>query len=100
MRFLSRHTVLIHKADDDVFCRQEGQFLHQLSVNHSREDDEPAGDVIQAEEDRVGQEEHLGDIHAAAGAVVEGALEPLLGVEGGEVGVEVCKFAAEATDSF
>ena len=100
MRLLPRHTVFIDEANDDVFRRQERQFLHKLSVDHGGEDDKPAGDVVEAEEDGVGQKEHLGDIHATAGAVVEGALEPLLGIEGGEVGVEVCEFAAEAADSF
>ena len=87
MRLLSRHTMFIHKTDDDVFRPQKWQFMHQLGMNHGGEDDKPAGDVVQAQKDRVGEEKHLGDIHAAAGAVVEGAFEPLLGIEGGEVGV-------------
>lgn len=75
--FLPRHA-RVHEFHDDVFRGHEREFLVQLGSDHGGEDDEAVGDVVEEDEEGVGEEEHFRDVDAPDGAVVEGALEPLL----------------------
>ncbi len=77
MGFLPRHP-RVHEFHDDVFRGHEGEFFLQLGSDHGGEDDEAVGDVVEEDEEGVGEEEHFGDVDAPDGAVVEGTLEPLL----------------------
>lgn len=77
MCFLPRNA-LVHKLHDDVFRGHEGEFLLQLRADHGWEDDDAVGDVVEEDEEGVGEEEHFGDVDAADGAVIQGAFEPLL----------------------
>lgn len=49
-----------------------------MGSDHGGEDDEAVGDVVEEDEEGVGEEEHFRDVDAPDRAVVEGALEPLL----------------------
>ena len=86
MRFLPAYPFM-HKPHDNPLHRHEGHFLVHLSPNHGRVDDQTGCDVVEGDEYGVGEQEHLWDVHAADGGVVEGALEPLRGISGREVGI-------------
>jgi len=95
---LARGAVVDH-ADEDFLAGHVGQLLHQLGVDDGGEDDEAVADVVEAGDDGVGEEEHLRNVHAADGAVVEGALEPLRRKGLAEVGRDVAELAAQAADA-
>ena len=90
----------MHKPHDDPLHRHERQFFVHLSPNHGWVDDQTGRDVVEGDEDGVGEEEDLGNVHAPDGGVVEGALEPLGGVRGREVGRKVGELAGEGADAF
>ncbi len=71
-----------------------------MRADHGREDDDAVGDVVEENEQRVGQEEHFWDVDATDGAVVQRAFEPLRRKCVREVGGDVAEFAAERADSF
>ena len=81
--FLAR-LALCYESHDDGFCDHEGEFFLDACVDALGVDDEAGGDVVEGEEDGVGEEEHLGDVDAADGAVVECTLHPLVGEGVGE----------------
>ena len=99
MRFLPAHP-LMHKPHDDPLHRHKRQFLVHLPPDHRWIDDQAGCDVVEGDEDGVGEQEHLRQVHAADGGVVKGALQPLGGIGGREVGIKVGEFAGEGTDAF
>ena len=99
VRLLPRHAP-VNELHDDVFRRDERDFLLDLGPDHGGEDDEAVGDVVEEDEEGVGQEEHLRDVDPSDGAVVEGALEPLARKGVGEIGREVAQLTSEGADAF
>lgn len=68
------------EAHDDGLGDHEGQFGLHMGGDALGVNDKTISDVVEADEDGVGKEESLGDVNAADGGVVEGALHPLVGV--------------------
>ena len=63
----------------DVLGRHEGQLLGQVPGDHLRIDDQPGGDVLVQDQDRVDRQKRLRQRQPAVGAVVERPLQPLRG---------------------
>lgn len=90
---------VLGELHEDGLGSHEGQLLVDAGADDLGVDDEAVSDVVEGEQDGVGQQEHLGDVHAADGAVVERALEPLR-LEGvAEVNRQVGQLAGEGGDA-
>ena len=63
----------------DVLGGHERQLFGQMLGDHLRIDDQPDGDVLIQQQDRVDGQERLRQHQPAVGAVVERALQPLRG---------------------
>lgn len=85
---------------DDVLHRHEGKLLLELGPDHGRIRHQAVSDIVEADQDRIGQQEHLRDVDPANRAVVESALEPLVGICFVEVRHEILQFAAKGADAF
>ncbi len=85
-----------HAGHEDLFRGHEGQLGKQVLFDLLRVDDHISGNIDVQLEDRVAEQEGLGQVHAADGRVVQGALEPLVGRGGREIGGQAHEFAGEA----
>ena len=98
MRVLARDAVA-GELHEDRLGRHEGQLLVDAGADNVGIHNKTVGNVVEGQQDGISQQEHLGDVHAADGAVVERALEPL-GLEGGrEVGRQAGELAAQGRDA-
>lgn len=90
---------LLDERHDDVLGGHEWQLLHNAVLNALGVHDQSAEDVVHQDQQGVGAEVHLGDIDAADGRVVQGALHPLRRVGRDEVCVQVPETAAEGGET-
>lgn len=63
------------KGHNNVFGCHEGDFGHEAAVDDGGVDDEAVGDVVEDDEEGVGEEGLFGDVGAADGGVVERSFE-------------------------
>ena len=84
MSLLARDT-LVHKLHYDVLRGYERDLLFYLRLDHSREDNNAVGDVVEKDKQSISQEEHLWNVNSADGAVVKCPLKPLTGKSIGEI---------------
>ena len=89
-----------HAGHEDCFRCHERQFFTQMLFDLFRINNHITGYIYVKLEHGVGKKKSLSHIHATNGGIVEGALEPLVGGRGGEIGGQPHELTSQAGHPF